>query len=501
MSLMSPNLRARPSSGGLALALMLIGGAVIAVFTGLALGLGAYVLVAPVAALLPAVFLLVRPEICLIAVTGLTLLVAGLLKYFFGLGQFQWLLSGLGVMLLLMALVRTMFSGARVKTSPSGIEGLMFVWWLVLFFSSLANLVPILGWFVGIRIYLPFVGVFAYIAFCRPSDRLLKALFFFLMFIASVQWAFCLYQKFVIVPQRIAGGYPGSPWDSVVGTFGGEMFGGGESGSLGVFLAITLSIAAALHKSKMLGGFAFSAIMVFGLAAVGLSESKVVVLLVPLGALIVYHDYLFRNPVRFLMGGLLMVAFVMGLLVFYHFVYWEQGSRLGVVDSIIQRLSYSFDPNFRVTTLNLGRIGSQVFWWNSHSILDNPLTFLVGHGLASAVSQSSVIGMGSAVREYGYLLDTTGATKLLWESGLLGLMLFLTMFVVGFFRAYRLSRLASIPPWHRAVLSGSQAAMVLMFLAVFYEVTTVSSPPMQFINMLLMGYIVYWWRETGGGRT
>ena len=43
--------------------------------------------------------------------------------------------------------------------------------------------------------------------------------------------------------------------------------------------------------------------------------------------------------------------------------------------------------------------------------------------------------------------------------------------------------------------------MVLMFLAVFYEVTTVSSPPMQFINMLLMGYIVYWWRETGGGRT
>ena len=320
------------------------------------------------------------------------------------------------------------------------------------------------------------------------------------MFIASVQWAFCLYQKFVIVPQRIAGGYPGSPWDSVVGTFGGEMFGGGESGSLGVFLAITLSIAAALHKSKMLGGFAFAAIMVFGLAAVGLSESKVVVLLVPLGALIVYHDYLLRNPVRFLMGGLLMVAFVMGLLVVYHFVYWEQGSRLGIVDSIIQRLSYSFDPDFRVTTLNLGRIGSQVFWWNSHSILDNPLTFLVGHGLASAVSQSSVIGMGSAVREYRYLLDTTGSTKLLWESGLLGLLLFLAMFVVGFFRAYRLSRLASIPPWHRAVLSGAQAAMVLMFLAVFYEVTTVSSPPMQFINMLLMGYIVYWWRETAGGK-
>lgn len=481
-------------------ALVLFGVILIAVFAGLALGSGTYMLAAPIAALLPAALLVLRPDLCVIAVAGLTLLVAGNLKFFFGLGQFQWLLSGLGITLLLIALIRSLFGRDRLKSVPTGIEVLLLFWWLVLISASIANLVPVLDWFVGVRIYLPFVGVFAYIAYCRPSDRLLKGLFLFLMMVASVQWMFCLYQKFVVVPQRIAGGYPGSPWDSVVGTFGGDKFGGGESGSLGVFLAITLTIAAALHKAKMLGGVAFSAIMVCGLVAVGLTESKVVVLLVPLGLLIVYRDYLLKHPVRFLFGGMLMIGFVVALLAVYHYVYWQSESRLGLLDSIIQRLGYSFDPNFRVTTLNLGRIGSLTFWWSSHSILDNPLTFLLGHGLASAVSVSSVIGMGTAARTYGYLLDTTGATKLLWESGFLGLLLFLMMFVMAFFRAHRLARIGSIPPWHRAVLTGVQAAMVLMFLAVFYEVTTVSSPPMQFVNMLLMGYIVYWWRETGGGK-
>jgi type IV secretory pathway TrbD component len=485
---------------GVAVALTLFGIVLIAVFTGLALGSGAYLFAAPVAALLPAALLLLRPDICLIVVAGLVLMVAGILKFFLGLGQFQWLVSALGITLLFVALTKTVFSRERVKASATGIELSLALWWALIVFASLANFVPVNEWVVGIRIYLPFLGVFAYIAYCRPSERLLKGLILFLLLIASVQWAFCIYQKFVIVPQRMAGGYPGSPWDSVVGTFGGEKFGGGESGSLGVFLAVVLTIAAALHKARMLGGVAFAMVMFFGLIAVGLSESKVVVLLVPLGALIVYHDYLVKHPVRFLLGAALVAGFVLALLITYYFVYWQSSTRLGLVDSIIQRLSYSFDPDFRVSAVNLGRFGSLVFWWDSHSILDNPLTFLLGNGLASAVGTSTLIGMGSATRVYGYVLDSTGASKLLWESGLLGLLLFLSLFVVGFFRARRLARLDSVPPWHRAALGGVQAGMVLMFLAVFYEVTTVSSPPMQFVLMLLLGYIVYWWRETRGGK-
>lgn len=197
-----------------------------------------------------------------------------------------------------------------------------------------------------------------------------------------------------------------------------------------------------------------------------------------------------------------MVVFgaVLALLLGYHFMYWQSGSNMGFLDALVQRLSYSFDPQFKVASNNLGRIGSMTLWWDKHSMLDNPLSFLIGHGLASAVSISSVIGSGTAVIEYGYMLDTTGATKLLWETGLLGTMVFLAIFVLGWRKARRLAANESIPPWHRAALRGVEAAMVVMPLAVFYEVTVVGSPPMQFTAMLLLGYVVYWWRETNGGR-
>ncbi len=471
----------------------------IAVLTGLAVGMGAYLLAVPLIILLPAAFLLRRPDICLSAMAGLTLLIAGILKYFLGLGQFQWVVSALGVTLLTIALTGILFSRGRNTSSLTSIEIVLALWWIVLTFASLVNLVPVLDWFVGIRIYLPFLGVFAYIAYCNPSERLLRNLLMFLLLVASVQWAFCVYQKFIIVPQRISGGYFGSPWDSVVGTFGGDKFGGGESGSLGVFLVVALVIAASLNKAKQLIGFSFWFVVLFGLAAVALIESKVIVLLLPLGVLIVYSDQIMKHPGRFLLLLLSIPAFVLAVLSAYHYMYWQSETRLDLLDSILQRMSYSFDPNFRVTSISLGRVGSLAFWWNNHSVLENPLTFLVGHGLASAVGESSVIGMGAAVRNFGYLLDTTGATKLLWESGILGLVLFLSIFVSGFLSAGTLSKSIAVPEWHRAAMVGVQATMLIMLLAVFYEVTTVSSPPMQFVNMLLLGYIVYWKRSILGG--
>ncbi|QPF75101.1 hypothetical protein G8A07_20735 [Roseateles sp. DAIF2] len=481
-------------------ALLIVGILLIAVLTGLALGLGIYVLAIPVVVALPAAFLFMRPDICLVAVAGLTLVISGLLKSFLGIGQLQWLISALGATLLLISLAKVFFSRrGDLGGEAGGIAILLVLWWVIIVFASVANLVPVLDWFVGIRIFLPFLGVFAYVAYCRPPERLLRAVFLSLMAITSVQWVFCIYQKFVVVPQRIAGGYPGSPWDSIVGTFGGEKFGGGESGSLGVFLAIVLIIAASLHKEKMLGKLAFGAIVIFGLAAMALSESKVVVLLLPLGALIVYRDYIVRRPIRFFMGAFVMIGLVVALLAGYHYMYWQTDNNQGLVDAIVKRLGYSFDPNFRVTTASLGRVGSLVFWWNSHSMMDNPLNLLIGHGLASAVGVSSLIGMGTAVQKYGYMLDTTGAVKILWETGLLGFLVFQSVFVVGFLRAQQLSQHKSIPPWHRAVLTSAQAAMVIMFLSVFYEQTSAGSPPMQFLCMFFLGYIVYWWRESNSG--
>lgn len=467
---------------------------------GVALGSGAYMAVAPLALALPAIYLLSRPDVCLVFFAGLTLLVAGSLKYFLGLGQFQWALSALGAALLTYSLITRLFSKAGRKVPTTGVESIMLMWWAGLLFASAANALPALDWLVGLRIYLPVFGIFSYLAYCQPKERLLKQIILFMVAITSVQWMFCLYQKLRVVPLRLASHYPGSPWDSIVGTFGGEKFGGGESGSLGIYLSITLTLTAALKKHNQLRTLPLVVVFVTGFTAMALVESKVIALMVPLGCFLVYRDYALRQPVRFLAGTLVVILSMLGLLVTYYYMYWQTDNNLGLVDALYSRFAYSFDPHFQASTTNLGRVKSLIFWWDKHSLLENPLTLLFGHGLASAVSSSSIIGEGAAVHRFGVMLDVTGASKLLWESGLFGLILFLLIFVFGFYRARRLTRNQLLPTWHRAAMLGIEAGMVLMPLSIFYEATIVSSPPMQFVAMFFLGYVAYWWRKTGGIR-
>lgn len=475
---------------------ILVSGLLLAATIGIALGFGLYTVVAPLALLLPAIYLLIRPDISLAFFTGLTLVIAGTIKYFFSFGQFQWALSALGVALLGYSLINTIFSNQVGRKNTGGIGPLLLFWWGALIFSSLANSLPMLDWLVGLRIYLPVFGIYAYLAYCQPKEKLLKVIIFFMLAISTIQWIFCLYQKLAIVPQRIAGHFPGSSWDSIVGTFGGEKFGGGESGSLGIYLSIIFVLTAALRKYGEISKRQSIIIFLTSFAAMAMIESKVIAVMIPLGLFIVFRDYAFKKPVKFFAGCIIVAASMLILLIFYYYLYWQSDNKMDLFDSLYGRFSYSFDPAFQASTTNLGRIKSLIFWWNKHAILDNPLTFLLGHGLASAVSSSSIIGEGVAVKSYGVMLDVTGASKLLWETGVIGLTFFLSIFAIGFTRARQLKTNALIPSWHRAAMSGVEAGMVLMPLSIFYEVTVVSSPPMQFMAMFFLGYVAYWWRET-----
>jgi hypothetical protein len=472
----------------------------LATVSGVVIGVGAYTATAALALLPLGIYLMMRPDLSLISFTGLTLLIAGSLKYFFGLGQFQWALSALGAALLVYSLVNVLFSASDKRTPASGIEQAMLLWWVGLLFATAVNAVPALDWFVGLRIYLPFFGIFLYLGFCRPSAGLLKNILLFMIAIASVQWAFCLYQKVYVVPLRIASHYPGSPWDSIVGSFGGDRFGGGESGSLGIYLSIMLVLAAALYKQGQLRGRYMSLIIITSFAAMALAESKVIAVMVPLGCFLVYRDHAFKHPIKFALGTLAVLAAMLVLLVIYYQIYWQTESKSGLIDSLYARFAYSFDPHFQASSTDLGRVKSLLFWWNQHWLSDNPLHLLFGHGIASAVSSSSVIGMGDAARQTGVMLDGTGISKLLWESGLVGLLVFLSVFGFGYFRARTLKHHSSLSPWHQGAMVGTEAAMVLMPISVFYEVTVVSSPPMQFMAMFFLGYVAYWWQETSGAR-
>lgn len=497
-SLRAPRRTGSRRSYSIAMVLVLIGMCFLAFLVGAGISLKAYLYIAPLILIVPTVFLLMRPDLCLWLLAGLILVVAGGLKYFLGLGQFQWAVSGLGLALLTYSVVRQAFSREEERSSTGGIAIVMILWWIILLFSSAANTLPFSDWLVGLRIYLPIFGVFVYIAYCKPNEAILKKVIFFMLFIAAIQWVFCLYQRIEVLPIRMASKYPGSPWDSIVGTFGGDKFGGGESGSLGIYLSIAVALGAALFKKDLMRPFFFALLLVFSVAAMAMVESKVIAIMVPLGLFIVYRDHVVKHPVRFLLGSQVVLFAMFMLLVAYYYLYWSESGNHSLIEAIQIRLAYSFDPHFQATTVSLGRVKSLIFWWEKNSLTQDPLAFLLGHGLASAVSFSSIIGEGAAVARYKTILDVTGISKLLWESGILGAGAFLMIFFVGALRARKLKSNPLIPQWHQALMTGVEASMVLMALSVFYEVTVVSSPPMQFSAMFLLGYVAYWWRVSTG---
>jgi hypothetical protein len=474
--------------------------ALLAASAGIGIGLGQYLLVAAMLFAIPTVQLLKNQQLVLFAFAGLTLLITGTLKFFWELSQFQWILSVLGVILLSYVALKRTFETATQKTDFFGDLTAIGLWWIIVIFSSTANGLPALNWLVGLRIYLPAFGVFAYIAYCRPGEQLLKSIFIFMLAIASMQWAFCLYQKLYIVPIRLAGNYPGSAWDSIVGTFGGDKFGGGESGSLGIYLSLMVILAIALKKQGQLKTIWFSLAIFPSFAAMAIVESKVIALLIPAGIFLVYRNHAVTKPVTFIAGSFCVAFLMLALLVSYYYLYWQTDNNKSFLDALFDRIFYSFDPQFQASATNLGRVKSLIYWWDHHSLFDNPLTLLFGHGLASAVSSSSIIGEGTAVRAHAVMLDVTGISKLLWETGLVGSLTFMSIFVMGALRARQLKTNLAIPIWHRASMQGVEAGLALMPLTIFYEVTIVSSPPMQFTAMFFLGYVAYWRRESSRTR-
>lgn len=91
-----------------------------------------------------------------------------------------------------------------------------------------------------------------------------------------------IYQVLLVVPQRVAQRGEEEKWDSVVGTFGGDPMGGGNTAAMGLFclLIMLLKLSEYKHGLTTFKSMALHIILGFGLCIIG--EVKFVILLSPL---------------------------------------------------------------------------------------------------------------------------------------------------------------------------------------------------------------------------
>jgi hypothetical protein len=461
--------------------------AFLGVLSGLVIPVGGLIPLAVLWALPLGVVVVFFPQTFYWLLLVLVLVVSGTVQYFTDRGQLQWVASGIGVCLLVTALLRAA-RGSSLALRLNAIDVSLLVFVATAAASTLVGDGGVGHFAAGLRNYLPFLGFYAYVRLGALTRSRLAATVWFLLLVAVVQWPLELYQALVVVPQRVSGGYFGSAWDSIVGTFGGPKFGGGASGSLAIYLVISLALALALWRNGCLSRFQGALCVLSILVGIGLAETKVVFVMIPVALFLLYVDQMRTHPVRFLiaMGG--MLALLSVLLYIYFVFFWAEQNRGSVIDAIMRRFAYSFDPNFMPAYNWPGRMTGLAIWWRGQEFAGDPFHWLVGYGISASLSTSTIVGPGVVALKFGLGTDVTGATRLLWEVGVIGFIAYLLPLWLSFRTLGQvLDSGLDVTPVERSLYQALRASTAVLFLAVLYEVTIVSSPPLQLVAFLLYG--------------
>ncbi|MBI1890597.1 MAG: hypothetical protein HYS18_08125 [Burkholderiales bacterium] len=439
------------------------------VVIGMGLGLvgGAFLLTAP--------RLLIWLVIFLSLATGALLSLAGP-EYM----RLVWPVSILAFLLWPLALVHM----TRQKHLP------VFVW-VALLFVLLAILSTALNWYslsqliAGFKRYFQAYGLlFALAALPFASSDMQRWQKLFLL-IALLQLPFALYEFLVLVPLR-GGLQAGSEaTDVVAGTFGANLNGGSANAEMAAFLLIVTAFLLARRRAGLLSGWRTALLGILCLIPLGLGETKVVLLLLPLvGAIVMRKDF-FRAPLRYLPGMLVLVILTAVL----GWVYVTLMIRGNFADVLANTLSYNLESTGYGDAL-LNRSTAISFWWERHGWHD-PVGLLFGHGIGSSfwAANNPLSGhIGMHYPRYG--IDLTTLSTLLWDMGLVGAGMYAGILVSAWVAANRLWRRA-LDAWVRADALAIQAAIAVFAVFLIYSNSSVNLQAFQIVIAAVLGYLAY----------
>ena len=141
----------------------------------------------------------------------------------------------------------------------------------------------------------------------------------------------------------------------------------------------------------------------------------------------------------------------------------------------------------------MGRVRHLIFWWEKNLGTDNVRHALLGYGVGA--TQVSRLWHGEIASSYPYSMDKGTSMILLWESGLLGHLLFVLVLLVAAKEAFDLSRHTTIPCRDRTYLRVAGVVLLLMVITMPYKNFVMRSIPIQLILVLCFWQILYWYTK------
>lgn len=460
---------------------------VLALFFGLLAVTASPILVGLGAGLVIGVFLLMKPDllIWLILLLGLA---AGTFISLAGpqFSKITWAVSILGFVLLFLSLFNLLLVG-RSRAQPAFI-------WVGVAFLTVALATTLAQWYstgeviAGIKRLFQTYGLMFAFATLALSSRQMGRFQKLLLVIALLQLPFALYEFFVLVNERGGLAAGSDTTDVVAGTFGANLVGGSPNSVMAIYLLITMGFLFARWKEKLLSTPRLVLLTVPMVLVFFLGEVKILFILIPVAFFVLMKRDIPRRPVFFVMMTLFALVFILLLGHLYATFIIKQP-----IEHIIEdTLAYNASGDRGYGNYYLNRFSVLQFWWQQQGWSD-PVAFIFGHGLGSAFSAPSVVPGHIAMRWPLYGIDLTTAASLLWDTGLIGLSLFL-LTLGSAWRACSVLQRDSRDGRVIADATAIQAAIALFGVFVFYNNTLVNHPSMEIIVACVLGYLAYLYR-------
>jgi len=367
--------------------------------------------------------------------TLLTLIFIGLVQYFTGELTVLWLPF---VMTMLMAgflVLQTRYEPVRLDAQEAIVLTLYLSFMVLAGISTLFQggaLITLIGF--KNEIGLSLVMLCLLLGFCRESQiyQVTRGLYW----IFYIQFPVALYQLIFVVPQRVALRGEEEKWDSVVGTFGGDPMGGGNTAAMGLFclLIMLLKVSEYKHGLTSFKNMALHILLGFVMCIIG--EVKFVILLSPLllGWVWIMPSWVkeaSKVNVAVLLSILVAMVLLIGLAIVALAYSYTAAYGIDISENpftvFFNSLGYIFDPNFILPGGEIGRFTTLTFWLQHNDLSGLPGT-LFGYGL-NATNSGSFLSPGFLNQVYNLILDSTALSMLLWEVGLVGTLIFIGLFI------------------------------------------------------------------------
>jgi hypothetical protein len=477
----------RLTNGNSKLIFAVLGTGMLAIFFGLLavtanpimIGLGVGIVLGPM--------LLFMPELTIWIILFVGLLL-GILSASPQFSKITWIISLLSMLLLLPSLINMVWSKQR------RLPGFMLI---ALVFLTYSLVISIIQWYsieefvAGFKRYFQSFGLMfalTMIAFTPQSYVRWRK---FLLIVALMQFPFALYELLVLVPQRGGLTLSSEATDVVAGTFGANLQGGSPSSVMVIYLFIALSFLVARWRSGLINNRFFYSLAFICMLPLGMGETKIAVVMLPLVGLVLLKRDLINAPLRYL-PAIFIFALLTALLGYIYVTVLMHSSLGEVLDSTLR---YNVGNQGYSKSQSLNRFTSITFWGQQQS-WDEPLKFLIGNGLGSSyTSQGSLAGhLGLKYLHFG--INLTAISSLLWDTGIIGFSLFLSIFIAAWIASGKLNQSVS-DPFVKADALAIQAAISLFILSLFNSDSIVNLVSMELIYALVLGYLGYLMNQHG----